>query len=408
MDAPSPFSVGLPGTSRDIRPPVVLLGLLTALDAMAIDSYLPALPSIARDMGVDVVSAQVTLAVFLIGLAAGQLLWGSVSDRIGRRGPMIAGLVVYCAGSLGGALAPSIDLLIAARLLQAIGASAGLVLARAIVADLWTAREAARLYSIMMQTLGVTALVSPLLGGALLVVSGWRAIFLFLLVAGILTGGWSVAGIRESHPPHRRAMPGSVLAGYARLWRLRSFMLATGAAAAGIATMFATLAGSSFLFIDRFGWTSIEYSCLYAASSVAFVAVCQINTVLIGRIGDAKMLKIAVALQLGLALVMLALALGGNADAWSLALLWTLLMGNLGILLGNAVSVAMRLAPAECAGTASAMIGVAQFGAGALVSPLAGALNDLALSFAATTAGCAALAWLMTHLALRKAAVTAA
>lgn len=403
MNASSPISSRPLALDRLVRPSIVLLGLLTALDAMAIDSYLPALPAIARDLGVNVVEAQATLSVFLIGLAAGQALWGPISDRLGRRWPVIAGLVVYCLGSLGGWLAPSIEWLIAARLLQAIGASAGLVLARAIISDLWEAGEAARLYSIMMQVLGITALFSPLLGGALLHVGDWRLIFLLLLVAGIVTGCWSFTRIGESLPPERRGGGGGLLAGYGALLRLPPFLLAALAAAMGMATMFAALAGGSFLFVDRFGWSSTQFSFLYASSSIAFIIVCQINNGLLGRMGDAGVLKIGVALQLGLAAIMLALAVTGMAQAWNFAALWVLLIANLGILLGNAVSVAMRCAPASHAGTASAMVGIAQFGVSALISPLAGASSDLALSFAATTAGCAALAWILTHLALRSA-----
>jgi len=379
----------------------VLLGMLTALDAMAIDSYLPALPAIARDMDASVVEAQVTLSIFLIGLAAGQALWGPISDRFGRRGPILAGLAVYCLGSLGGMMAPSMELLIAARFLQAIGASAGLVLARAIISDLWDPDAAARLYSIMMQVLGVTALVSPLLGGALLLVSGWRLIFLFLFVAGLATMAWSYAGIPESLPPERRQRAQGIFSGYGKLFRQPVFLLATIAAAFGTATMFATLSGSSFLFIDQYGWTSTEFSILYASSSVAFIGVCQINNWMLPKRGDEALLKIGMVLQFLITAAMMASLFAGVAGAMVFAVLWVLLMANLGILLGNAVSLAMRHAPEGFAGTASAFLGVLQFSVSALASPLAGASADLALSFAGTAFGCAGVALLATLLALR-------
>lgn len=385
-----------------LRPSIVLLGMLTAVDAMSIDSYLPALPAIARDFRASAVEVQITLSVFLAGIAAGQALWGPISDRWGRRIPLLAGLACYCLGTVMAIWAPGLLLLTAARVMQAIGASAGLVLARAIISDLWGSGEAARLYSLMMQVLGITALVSPLMGGAILIYGTWRTIFVALLLIGVLTAIWSFVGLRESLPREKRSSEGGLLAGYRALCSDKGFMLAVLACALATATMFATLSGSSFLFIDGFGWSSTQFSILYAFSSLGFVLVCQLNGWLLERLSDAALLRIGMTVQLACGLALLAVALWPEPSPLAFAVLWVLLMGNLGILLGNAVSVAMRQAPKNYAGTASAIVGIAQFGLSAAISPLAGALDDLALSFAGTTAVCAVLAWGVNVLSLRR------
>jgi MFS transporter, DHA1 family, multidrug resistance protein len=384
-----------------VAPSLALLGVLTAIDAMSIDSYVPALPLIARTMGVSPMAIQGTLSLFLLGIGLGQAFWGPLSDRLGRRGPLLAGLVIYCLGALGCALAPSVGWLSLARFIQAIGASSGLVLARAIVADIWPEERTARIYSLLMQVLGVTALVSPLAGAGLLSLAGWRSIFLVLLLVGAGSLAWSALDIRESLPPRGPAGGGALLAGYARVARRPAFLLATVAASLGTAAMFATLSGSSFLFVTHFGWTSGEFSLLYAGSALVFIGVCEINQRALHRRSADELLRLAVTLQVaGAAVLALLLLAPGGVQAWGFALGWIALMGNLGLLLGNSVAVAMRLAPARDAGTASAVIGITQFALSAAVAPLATLSANLPACFAMTTLGCAVLAWGATRWAL--------
>lgn len=396
-------------SSEDIRrarpliaPSLLLLGVLTAIDAMSIDSYVPALPAITRDLAASPVAVQGTLATFLIGIAVGQAFWGPCADRLGRRGPLLAGLVIYCIGSVGCALAGSLELLTAARFVQAIGASSGLVLSRAIVADVWPSDRTAAIYSLMMQILGVTALVSPLVGAGVLLIAGWRTIFAILLMVGVLSLAWSGWALPESLPPERRARSATFFTGYGKLLKHPAFMLAALASSFATATMFATLSGSPFLFVDRFGWTSGQFSFLYAGSSLAFIAICEVNQAQLKRRSAASLLWLAVGLQLVAAVFLVGLLpLPLPIQTWGFALGWIALMANLGILLGNSVSVAMELAPEEAAGTASAIIGVMQFGLSAMLTPLATVSANLAVSFALTVLGCAATAWGITALVLR-------
>lgn len=383
-------------------PSLALLGMLTAIDAMSIDIYVPALPQIARAMAVSPVAIQATLSLFLLGIGLGQAFWGPLSDRVGRRGPLLVGLCVYCAGSLGCVLAPSVGWLSLARFVQAIGASSGLVLSRAIVADIWPEERTARIYSLLMQVLGVTALVSPLIGAGLLQLGSWRVIFVVLLGVGLVSLGWSALGIRESLPAGARAGGASFLSGYGRVLRRPAFLLATATSSLATAAMFATLSGSSFLFVTYYGWTSGEFALLYAGSALVFIGVCEINQRQLKRRSATDLLRLAVTLQvIGAAAMTALLPLAGPVQAWGFALGWILLMGNLGILLGNSVAVTMRLAPAEDAGTASAVIGVAQFALSAAIAPLATLLTNLPASFALTTLACAVLAWIAAKLAFR-------
>jgi len=383
------------------RPSIFLLGMLTAIDAMSIDSYLPALPGIARDFGTTPAQVQITFAVFLFGVAAGQAIWGPISDRAGRRVPLLGGLVLYAVSSLAAASSTTLDMLTIARLGQALGASAGLVLARAIISDLWEQDEASRLYSIMMQVLGVTAIVSPLVGGTLLAVSAWRSIFVVMVVLGGGTLAWVALRLPESLPPSARRAADVAGAGYGRLLHAPAFLLATGCCALATSAMFATLAGMPFLFVDTFGWSTTAFSVLYGTSSIAFIAVCEVNQRLLGRFGDRRLLAFGLAMQVVLALGMAGLAAAGLATPGVFAVLWTLLMANLGFTLGNATSLAMGLAPEGASGTASGALGVTQFALSAAVAPLTVAGANVALTLSATTALCALLAAGMAFAALR-------
>lgn len=386
--------------SRARRPSVALLGFLTAIDAISIDSYVPALPALEREFSANATAVQATLAVFLIGIAVGQAVWGPISDRIGRRTPLLLGLACYFAGSVLGAAAPNLATLIFARLLQATGASAGLVIARAVVADAWPGEETARLYSLMMQVLGFTALVSPLIGGMLLTAGSWRYIFLMLAATGALATLWTVAGLPESHPASSRAArpPAPWLAAFAALLKEQPFLWAAGTSAFALATMFALLAGSPFIFVREYHWSYLAFSALYSLTSIAFIAMCQLNTWLLHRTSPARLLGAGLWIQLALTLVFLALALEGRVSVWACAAFMVAVVGLLGIILGNAVAEAMCRAPAALLGSGSAVIGIAQFMTSALATPLstsapANVSASVALTAATGTAAALVCLW---------------
>lgn len=219
---------------------VILLALLTALDAMAIDMYLPGMPMIAQTYGVSAGSVQQTLSVFLAGLALGQCLYGPLLERFGRRLPLMVGLVIFVAGSVTAALAPTLEWLLVARFLQAIGAAAGLVAPRAIVADLCDMASSAKIFSLLMQVMMIAPLVAPMMDGFMLEHGGWRGIFWVLAVLGVVGLVWGLASIPESLEPERRVAlsVGSVVQGYLAQSRRRVFMAYTMAGGFVLGSLF--------------------------------------------------------------------------------------------------------------------------------------------------------------------------
>lgn len=380
------------------KPSLILLGLLTAVDAMAIDSYVPALPAIQRDLGVSAASVQATLSIFFIGVAIGQAVWGPVSDRLGRRKPMLAGLLAFVLGTVIVAVAPDIGVMLAGRFCQAIGASAALVLARAIVSDAWPEAEASRIYSKLAQVLGFTALISPLIGSGLLTLGSWRWIFAALAVIGVVAWLWTRRTLPETLAEtlvDRTARDGtgsSGAGGYATLLRAPGFLRAVLVSALAMGTMFVVLTGSSFLFIGEFGWSPGAFSVLYAATSLGFIGTCQLNIMALRRRSAGQVLRHALIAQFVLAAVFAGLILTATGGAAALALIVLLLMGLLGFILGNSVAAAMARAPAASTGAASGLIGLAQFVLSAAVAPLATIGSSVPVSTAMTLVACAAAA----------------
>ncbi len=379
---------------RRSRPSIWLLGVLTAIDAIAIDLCVPALPSLQRTFAVDAVAAQATLSVFFAGLAAGQAAWGPASDRFGRRPPLLIGLAALVAGSILAAAADSLAAMLFGRFLQAIGASAGLVLARAVVNDLWPADRAARLYSQLMQILGLATMIAPVVGGALLLLGSWRWIFVTLTAIGVIALVWTWRSLPESRASSAVADE-RLVEGWLRLVRLPGFAATVMISALTMAAMFVLLTGFSFLFIGELGWSSTQFSILYGGTSIGFVLACQLNILALARTSAARVLRLGLAGQLLLALVLTTLVLGGGRHAPTIAILFAGLISSLGFTLGNAVSEAMGRAPPALAGAASGAIGVTQFSFSALVTPLATLDPSVSRSTVLTLLACAVAASLL-------------
>lgn len=373
---------------------ILILGLLTAIDAMSIDIYVPAIPELQRYFETSPSAVQATLSIFFVGIALGQALWGPLSDRYGRSRPLLIGLAIYAAGSLFAILADNLAVLIVGRFFQAIGASAGLVIARAMVDDLFEAEEGAQTYSILMQILGLTALVSPMLGGAVLLVASWRLIFALLLAVGLGCALATWLLLPESLPAARRRHVALAqhVAHYRTLLHSRAFLMPAFASAFSLGAMFAFLAGGSFIFVQDFGWSPSAYAILYAGTSIGFVLLCAINNAVLRRASAASLCRIGLLIQLALAASLFALIVAGRAEAWSVASIMALIMADLGLILGNSVACAMRHTDGH-AGVGSGLLGILQFLVSAAAAPLATAGTNLALSISATILACALIAW---------------
>jgi MFS transporter, DHA1 family, multidrug resistance protein len=367
------------GTGNGWRPGVgfvLMLGCLMAFGPMAIDMYLPALPTMAREMGVHQAEVQGTLSVFLIGLGLGQLVWGPLGDRYGRRGPAAAGVLLFIVGSAGCALSDSIGGLIAWRAVQALGASAAPVLARAMVRDVFERDRAASVLSLMMLVMGVAPLLAPLAGGQVLALAGWPAIFWCLGLFGLIALlGLSVS--RETLPveAQRRLDGAGLLRDYTALILDRRFMGYSLSSGLGFAGMLAYISGSPFVYISWFGVPEQLFGFLFGLNVLALLGMSSLNSRLVLRYGAHRMLRLGCLLIAGAGLLLAGLGISGTGGIWGVVAGLFLYVGTLGIIGANATAAAMQAYP-HMAGTASALTGTLQLLIGAVAGVLVGALSS--------------------------------
>lgn len=368
----------------------IVLGILSAFGPFSIDMYLPGLPAIAREFGVDTAAAQQTLSSFFIGLAVGQLIYGPLSDRLGRRRPLIFGCAVYALACLGCFVSPSLGGLILLRFAMALGACAGMVITRSVVRDLFDQRESARMYSMLVLVMGLAPVLAPLAGGQLLLFWGWRVIFLVLSAFGLLCLLLVYFALPESLPESRRTQQGlgAVLRSYAGLLSDARFMGYTLASGLASAAMFTYISGSPFVFIELNGVPPERYGFLFGINALGLIAASQLNRWLLSRYSSGRILvtSLAVTATTGLLLAVAAATdIGGFVGM--LALLF-FCIASTGLVGPNATAAAM--APyARMAGSASALMGAIQFGLGAVAGSLIGVFfNGTALPMAAIIALC--------------------
>ena len=355
---------------------LLLLGALTAFGAVSIDLYLPALPRLAASLHTTAKSAQQTMAAFYFGMAVGQLGYGPLADRIGRRRPLLAGCAIYACASLLCAAAPSIELLILGRLLQALGACAGVVVARAVVRDRYHETDTARIFSILTLVLGVAPLLAPSAGALLLTVGGWRAIFVVLAAFGslLLLAVWRGLPESRSAATARLAASESPLAAYMALIGHRRVLGFVLAGAFNGAALFTYVAGSADLLIGHFVLSQRAFSVVFALNAAGLIGAAQVNRLLLRRYRPVTIVRTAALSVIAAALLFLAAALTGAGFAVTNIGLFGVLT-SYGFVSANTLALALALDPRR-AGSLSALIGATSFGAGALGATLAAALHD--------------------------------
>lgn len=343
---------------------------------MSVDMYLPAFPALAQDLMTDSGQVQLTLSAFLLGFAFAPIVWGPLSDRFGRKPILYAGLAIFVAASIGGALSASIDILIAFRFLQAVGGSAAASLARAIVRDRYDREEAARTLSLLFVVMAIAPMAAPILGGQVLVFFGWRAIFWALAGFGVMCLAITVYPLRETLPAARRTRHdvGEMAKSYGALVRNKRYLGYAFCQGLSFAGMFAYIAGSPFVVIELFGIAPELYGFLFAAHVIALMVGSFVNSRLVTRIGVDRMLAAGtIGIAVGGVLVFLAGAfvvpLAVFIAAVVVMMLFVTMIG------ANATAGALSEFP-HMAGTASAFLGMMQFAAGAAAGALVGVFHD--------------------------------
>ncbi len=274
----------------------LILGALSAFGPLSMDMYLPGLPSLTRDLGASASTGQLTLTGCMLGIAAGQLFTGPVSDSLGRRRPLLVGLAGYIAASLACAAAPSIWSLIVLRFIQGTLGGAGVVIARAVVRDLFRGAAAARVFALLMAVMGVAPVFAPLVGGQALAITSWRGIFILLAAIGIPLLLATLLWLPETLPPERRHGGGLVvtLRTFRRLLGDRSFMPPAATFSLACAAMFAYIAGASFVLEDVYGVSPQTFSVVFAVNSAGLIAASQLGGRLVGRVGAPALLRYGV------------------------------------------------------------------------------------------------------------------
>ncbi|MEV7325001.1 multidrug effflux MFS transporter [Streptomyces sp. NPDC093970] len=359
---------------------VLVLGALTATPPLAMDMYLPSLPEVTRSLHAPAATVQLTLTACLAGMALGQLVVGPMSDRWGRRRPLLAGLAVYVAATALCALAPNAGTLVAFRLAQGLAGAAGIVIARAVVRDLYDGVAMARFFSTLMLVSGAAPIVAPLIGGQILRVTDWRGVFVVLTAVGTVLAVVVWARLPETLAPAERHAGGAAAALRAMRTLLADrpfagYLLSGGFA---FAALFAYISASPFVIQEIYGASPQTFSLLFGLNSVGLVIAGQVNgKVLVGRVSLDKVLGagLAVTVLAATALLLMATGVFGPVGLAPVAAALFVLMSAMGLTLPNAQSLAL-LRTRHAAGTASALLGTSSFLVGAVASPLVGIAGE--------------------------------
>jgi DHA1 family bicyclomycin/chloramphenicol resistance-like MFS transporter len=374
----------------------VILGSMVAIGPLSIDMYLPGLPEIARSLDAEPAAVQLTLTACVAGIAVGQLFVGPLSDRLGRRRPLIVGLAIYSCVSALCALAPNVLALTGLRFLQGVAGGAGIVIGRAVVRDLYSGAAAARLFSSLMVVSGLAPIFAPVLGGQVLRVTEWHGIFVTLALLSLAILTLAALALPETLAPERRDRRGvgASLRTMRSLLAQRSFVGYALTAGLAFGALFAYISGSSFVLQDIYGLSPQAFSVAFGANGLGLIAGSQVNARLVGRYGPALLLRRALLVIVGAAATLVAVVSIGGLGVWPVIACTFAVMSSLAFVLPNATALALA-DHAAVAGTASALLGVSQFFVGGLAAPLvgiAGTASALPMAIVMLSLGTAALA----------------
>ncbi|ACQ81025.1 drug resistance transporter, Bcr/CflA subfamily [Beutenbergia cavernae DSM 12333] len=379
---------------------VLLLGAMSGLGAVTIDMYLPSMPDVATDLGVTTASAQLTISAVLVGGAIGQLLVGPMSDRFGRRAPVLVGIGLHVVASLLCLVAPGLWPLVVLRVIQGVGNASAQVVAMAVIRDRFTGGTASAILSRLMLVIGVAPLLAPTVGGAIAGVAGWRAVFAVLAGLGLLLmlAVWKF--LPETLPTERRRTDGlrGALRSYGVLVRDRHFLVLAILPGLAMAALMAYVAGSPFILREGYGLSENQFALLFAAGGIGLVAAAQVNAAIVRRFAPIRIIRLALPASLLACVALLVVALTGAGGIVGLVIpLWAVIAIN-GFVPPNASAIALSR-HGERAGAAAATIGAVQAAVAATASPIVGVLGGDAVAMATVMVGSILLALVVLALA---------
>ncbi len=372
---------------------ILLLGALAAISPLSIDMYLPGFKAIALSLKTDVAQVGLTLSSYFLGISFGQLAYGPLIERFGRKKPLLIGLGIYAVSSIGCALAFNIESLILARFLMAIGGCVGMVASRAVVRDLFPVSETARIFSFLLLVMGIAPIIGPTIGGIVVATAGWRTIFVILTVFSLLLIGTYALFFQESKPadPSVSLKPLAVLKGYGEVLKQPQFVVFSLAAGVTSGGMFAYISGAPFLFMEEFGLTEQQFGWMFGLNAFGLIGGSQLNRLWLTKSNSAAISLQMNSLQVVLSVILLIGSMLGILNIYASFGLIFLYMTCLGFM--NPNNTALALAPfTKGIGNASALTGFTQMAIGAAASALISHFhNDTSLPMMIAMLTCGAL-----------------
>lgn len=355
----------------------LILGLMSAVGAFAIDMYLPAMPAIADDFGAPVAAAQLTLMSYFLAFGVSQLFYGPASDMFGRKLPIFFGMGLFVLASIGCAMAPNIETLIGLRAVQGLGAAAMMSIPRAIVRDLYTGQKATRLMSTIMLVISISPMLAPLLGSLVIVPFGWRAVFLAIAGTTLLAALMVTLALPETLEPARRTpfKGRAMLKSFGILVRDPSFMGLTFIGGLGMAAFFTFLGSASFVYMDHFGLSPTEFSVAFALNAAGFFTASQFAANLMGKFGAHRLIRVSTAGYAVMVIILLALFAGGMGSLPLLVVMFLLANAFMGFIMPTSMVLALE-EHGEIAGAAASLGGTLQMVAGAIAMTVSSMVFD--------------------------------